>query len=490
MAEKIKYISDLIKPQIIRSWDDDDIILINGPTGCGKTHFIINDLQPHARAYGKRILLLSNRVALKNQNERELKDIDDSVITPMNYQQIENAVMYQDGGNIGHYDYIVADESHYFFNDSIFNRKTDLALDWLLEQKNSTRLLLSATSGLVEEFFDSEYIPYIPYRIKPDYSYINGFYFYKSNDAVRRMLSELPPDEKAIYFGPIEEAYNISRELDDAAFVCSKHNKSKARHSDVNELINITENERFNAQVLCSTTVLDNGVNIKDEQVKHVLVDVFDLDTIQQCVGRVRIQEGQTIKVYIRNRNRQSLNGTMFQLINDIRPANILLSQGEAEYVKLFGKTVNSPMVDFWRVNDTTQARVNRVMHWKAKFLLDACKTMMDSENGFIKAVARRFRKDVGEIVILDDLFASMTLNDKIAKLVGKKLYREEQAALKESITNDLFNSRKMKQGTLSMTSINDLIEDCGLDYHVTSKRERARNGKRDQTYWMIAACE
>lgn len=139
----------------IQSWNNGDIILINAPTGSGKTRFIQNNLRGYCKTISKRnekILLLSNRTLLKEQNQKDFED--DPYISFQNYQWLEK--MIKEEAPIKYYDYIVADEAHYFFSDSDFNRSTDLTFNWLNNQSKSTVILLTATSSLVKKYYEEK----------------------------------------------------------------------------------------------------------------------------------------------------------------------------------------------------------------------------------------------------------------------------------------------------------------------------------------------
>jgi hypothetical protein len=70
----------------------------------------------------------------------------------------------------------------------------------------------------------------------------------------------------------------------------------------------IINNKKFSCQILCTTNVLDNGVSIVDPAVKHINIDYFDLDTIQQCLQE-RIQAGEKVNLYIKEFTPRAVNG-------------------------------------------------------------------------------------------------------------------------------------------------------------------------------------
>ncbi len=67
----INNVTELIKEEY-KEWTQDKIVFIEAGTGKGKSHFIKNTLYNYAKENGKKILLLSNRTNLLNQNIYEL----------------------------------------------------------------------------------------------------------------------------------------------------------------------------------------------------------------------------------------------------------------------------------------------------------------------------------------------------------------------------------------------------------------------------------
>ena len=81
---------------------------------------------------------------------------------------------------IPYFDYIVADECHYFTTDAKFNEYTDVSYDFLMKRKDSVVLWVSATAKTFFRWLadkgkvKKKYI----YRIDKDYSYVKKLYFY------------------------------------------------------------------------------------------------------------------------------------------------------------------------------------------------------------------------------------------------------------------------------------------------------------------------
>lgn len=147
------YLADSIKAEEVDSWKPGDTIVINSPTGSGKTTFILSVLLPRAIKEGKHILFLCNRKILNEQvivdsrkklseffGETEgLSDQQLRAIHIVTYQYCENNyhfpniikekeqfVLYQQ-----EIMYYVYDEAHYFLNDAQFNPGTNYWLEKL-----------------------------------------------------------------------------------------------------------------------------------------------------------------------------------------------------------------------------------------------------------------------------------------------------------------------------------------------------------------------
>lgn len=58
---------------------------------------------------------------------------------------------------------------------------------------------------------------------------------------------------------------------------------------------------KFDPQILISTSVIDNGVSIIDKSVKNIVIISFDKISFLQKLGRKRLDENEKITIYIPN---------------------------------------------------------------------------------------------------------------------------------------------------------------------------------------------
>lgn len=134
------------------------VYLIEAGCGQGKNYFVFNTLFPYAHENGKRMLVFSNRVALREQQQAQTQEKDVKLITYQSLEHDEYLETMQDTKNkvrglmqqVSEYDYIVLDcqrkiekLNHYltrnqigFILKSIFeNRKTY----WIIECAKNER---------------------------------------------------------------------------------------------------------------------------------------------------------------------------------------------------------------------------------------------------------------------------------------------------------------------------------------------------------------
>lgn len=68
------------------------------------------------------------------------------------------------------------------------------------------------------------------------------------------------------------------------------------KHGKGNQII---ERERFDCRILFTTRVSDNGINLTDKDIKHIIIETTDIVEFMQCLGRKRSQdENDTINLY------------------------------------------------------------------------------------------------------------------------------------------------------------------------------------------------
>lgn len=227
-----------------QNWTE-GLYLVDAPCGSGKSYFVFHTLYPFAKENNKKMIVFSNRNALKRQQELQAEGTDIELIT---YQKLEYNQYLNGDWNVRRsvpdlmqelegYDYIVLDEAHYLFQDARFNRNTEVILDMIERYRLSkVIIMLSATSDLLKSYFGDRIKE--TYEAEADYSYIKKAYCYTSKDAAYKILDSIPQNEKAVFFGDSRERLKeLHRRYSDSAYLCSDNETI----SDVFEQIRHTE---------------------------------------------------------------------------------------------------------------------------------------------------------------------------------------------------------------------------------------------------------
>lgn len=286
-----------------QNWTE-GLYLVDAPCGTGKSYFVFHTLYPFAKENNKKLIVFSNRNALKRQQELQAEGTDIELIT---YQKLEYNQYLNGDWNVRRsvpdlmqelegYDYIVLDEAHYLFQDARFNRNTEVILSMIERYRLSkVIIMLSATPDLLKSYFGDRIKE--TYEAEADYSYIQKAYCYTSKDAAYKILDSIPQNEKAVFFGDSRERLKeLHRRYSDSAYLCSDNETT----SDVFE--QITSTERFACRFLFTTKVLDNGVNLTDRTIKHIIIEQTDLIDFIQCLGRKRVQDEEDARLWLPER--------------------------------------------------------------------------------------------------------------------------------------------------------------------------------------------
>lgn len=321
-----------------KTWDHGRV-LIDAACNTGKTHFILSTLVAWLTSRDDRqnhkLLYLCNRTSLKNEvSDRQiglfqptpiqqeeidlgistikdfLPDRQHSVCVSRTYQWLE-CFCKKDRAKLIEYlssfQYIVADECHYFHCDAPFNEHTDISkklLDELASQK--VIIYMSATANLLFHQLraDTENLIHFYQMAKP--YQISKIYSYSSNVQRRDILDTLPDGEKALVFVnsrddlvTMQNQYGTS-----AGYYCSKSNSG----GPMDPLEDCIVNGILQKKILFCTTALYNGVDIKDSSLKHILVELWDPIDVEQAIGRKRpVDSTDSFQLYVKVPSKQEL---------------------------------------------------------------------------------------------------------------------------------------------------------------------------------------
>jgi hypothetical protein len=485
-----KYISDIIPSEDIQEWKLGDSILINAPTGSGKSYFTIEVLNIHAKATNNNILLITNRKLLKQQVEADIGKY--SNITVYTYQQLTKILKANNFHN--KYKYIVADECHFFFSDSDFNDETDITLEFLTNLKNNVVLFLSATCEVFKSYIIDKNKNIIFYGLDNQLIYRNLYYFIEA-ETVIRLLENIPESEKVIYFcSNTEYAYKLHKKFESiSSFLCSDNKTNKFRKFiSIDDRDNIIDNAKFSKQILFTTKILDNGVNIKDEQLKHIIIDLYDFDTIQQCIGRKRVlHDDDKVNVYIKKFKQNSIQSHLNFWNTIIKYGNEFMILDRQEYINQYGRKNTNSLIYLSQGKDGTILKLNEAYYYKLKYDVALFKQITENNKksndkfAHIQVLCDRYKIQLSEFKCLDDEITTDTFNDQLSKFLNIKMFKEEQSNFKEFIKTNAVKTVDKKHNSLGIHIINGYFDDNNIMYELKSFKETSGENK-GKHYWQL----
>lgn len=483
-----KYISDIISEENIKGWLPGDKIVINSPTGSGKSVFVKTKLAKFAREKDVKILLLTNRNILKDQVILEIQN--DPAIRVLNYQGLTK-IIKESEFDFSQYQYVVCDECHFFFTDSYFNSETDISLDYLTNLKDNITLFLSATCETFKGYMKDKNTKY--YVLDNALNCTEMYYFF-NRKTITSLLENLPENEKAIYFcSNIENAYALHKRFEDrSSFICSENNRKYSQLSNEYTRNKIVEDAKFDRQILFTTKILDNGVNIKDRSLKHIITDIFDFDTIQQCIGRKRIlDENDKINIYIKQFKQNSIQSYLNQWNKTVMYGNYFLNMERDEYVKLYGRQNTNGLIYAACGNSGMVLKLNEAFYYKLNSDIKDCQTITEYHKnscqrlGHLQILCNRYKINIDQFKNLDDTITTDVFTEQLSKFMDVKMFKEEQKQFKAFIKENAVKTVAKTRSALGINTINGYFEDNKILYGVSSYKETSGEN-RGRRYWKL----
>ncbi|MCI8851754.1 MAG: DEAD/DEAH box helicase family protein [Erysipelotrichaceae bacterium] len=330
-----RYISDEIKMDTYATWLNGKKIVINAPTGTGKTTFILTGLLPYCRSRGKKMLILCNRRLLRQQYGFELADYYDCYreliagVDVLTYQALaEKSSDYQAFQRmLKEYDIVICDETHYFYGDSDFNSVGTYSLlqKIILACFYKCIIMITATFSEVKPLIEKTYkkcaeklsqngnigIHFSQFRYCNDiydfqswcdYSRLTCLYTYD----VETLVEEIANSEKKtlVFIDDKQKAEAFKKMLiktngvkDNEVFLLNAQIMDERIHDEVIQALAVQHKVR--PKIIITTSVLDNGISIHDEDVGNIVIATDSRVSFIQMVGRIRAESTRQCNLYI-----------------------------------------------------------------------------------------------------------------------------------------------------------------------------------------------
>ncbi len=365
MSSQKHYISDEIGDDY-KKWGRGDTIFLTAPTGSGKTYFVLYELLEWASIQNQTVTLLVNRSVLRDQILSEIHNLPNgkarSSIILTTYQDLEMRLRTGDSYNpnslIAHIrqsSYIVCDESHYFSMDSLFNSHTEISYSFIHSIRGDhTTIFISATLECIRKRLENDFcltypvssprynikinarklprnrqqdsiIPRISmdpkvyeYSIPQDYSWINPILVSDIEDLCLQIINS--KEKWLIFVDSIAKGQEIQKKLEnrsESIKVCLLYsaywNESEEAWCEMNHIV---DNERQSSTVLIATSVMDNGVSLKDTELRNMVINTDSREELIQMLGRKRISSPtERIDLYLVCKSKEQITRRLNNLL-------------------------------------------------------------------------------------------------------------------------------------------------------------------------------
>lgn len=503
-----------------KEWNRGDIVLISSGTASGKSYFIRNKLEAVAEEENTNILFLVNRTNLYRQNKEVIDNSFFSRIKVELYQTIESKLNNGEDYDFSPYKYIVCDESHYFTTDSSFNDNSDDSLRKILELQSQIKIFMSATGHVLFSEIKDRYRRKLKktgnniwsYTIPRNFTNIESLSFYKDFHSVEKWIERKfnADEDKIIYFADsIQKAYDLHLKYENSMFVCSKSSNKYYKHVDENKVEFMVKHNRFECKYLFTTIVLDNGFDLKDEDIKLIICDIFDIDTMLQCIGRKRFKDdSDKVHVVLLNRTNRDLANYQRSVEKKIHEADAFIDDGVAGWRKLVGKfSRHSNFIIKDNATDDGKYKSAKTVSWvkyiQVKASRERIKEMLDNNretNKYREMEGLKKERDAymmyianllnqSRITILEDVHELEELCTYLDSMVGKMIYKDGQKRVIEKFNIKDYRGRVQKD----IKQLQTYLQANQLKYAIGSFEDKRRklddgtdNPNRGKRYWTI----
>lgn len=468
-------ISEIISIEEIERWKKNDNILIQAGTGMGKSYFIGNKLYKYCKDNNKKILFLVHRNSLRRQLAFDNRNKD---INMMSYQFLECNDVPLD------YDYIVCDEFHYFLDDSPMNYQTHISFEKVMNT-NATRIFMSATPKDILNYMKGEDIQMKEYYIETDFDYIKDLNFiYGVNDIKDVIAQKIALGEKVLVFTTsgrdiLKSIYRTFK--DDTMVYVSKNNSLYEEYVDEELIDQMLKTGKLPKKILLATSVIDAGVSIWDKDVKTIILDVPNDNTLIQSLGRKRFNDKEEkISVYCKMRNKRDIARNIIKIKKCIDRSQYYKENGVEKYLVKYGATHLTEPVKLQFDEETNSLKIlfNPLYEERLKVDLSYYEGLGkedDIQERYAKHIASLLKQEEYTIIPKTrNNYAKNSTQDKVAKEYEALLKILKEGELEEE---DLLVIKrvieKYSKGKATIPKINKRLKELGLDYEIKHKTKR-----------------
>ena len=344
--------------------------LITEKCGYGKTHwvehelideineaaFVWNDLKIFDHYEKKDILFITTRRSILDQQveygevvSAVEEDFSNSSLSWMEERPNKVRIittsklgsLYKEGKIEKMFPIVVVDELHSLFLDTLFAEESYYAIECIFNEfwEGVVKIGLTATPKLLFDYIDTDGSLFYALDDNPlPHKYNTDNLKYMPHTYLNTVLKTVHPsaDYKVlVYCSSAKNAIACADRIDNARFLISKYSKYTEAVERQQDLYNyIVENNKLpdDVYMLFMTSAYREGVEIKDDSVKEILIDASDEITISQFTGRMR-GDVKEVKI-ITNKHQED------RLISNAEKYNKLINGTYEDLAEQYGRQI------------------------------------------------------------------------------------------------------------------------------------------------------
>lgn len=518
---KKQYISNLLIKEKVREWPENGYVIIS-QTGTGKSTWVTKTIGEILIEHQTRGLLITPRVALTMQYKLELaklycpellEELTEKGLHRRHEYGVFDVYSFQELITISkecnvmgkRYEFVVLDEVHAFVGDAAFNPFTETIFRFLLMRvgAKAKRIYLTATPDIIlteiaeieEEItpvpvplkttlgFNKSGIRLTVFRFERDYRYIVPAFF-EDEEHILKILEKKPQDQKGLIFvkSKAQGARWEQRLGERRALYLDAENKQKER---TEEFQNILKFQKMEQQFLIATRFMDVGVNLKDVELKVVVLFHFYPEDIVQMLGRKRISDGETVELYIKLPSAVEIRADLGKIKSSEEEArkNVRFF-GSARYYSQF----EHPFYVKQKENDYTlhaNGFFMRFLAYRKRFLTECLKYESDRRT-FVENLGKKllsYLPGCSEPIFLDYLQENdeeirKQVREKLEQWIDQELNRDYMGVLSDQLLEIFGEKRRLDQkGQISIGKINEQLKKYGLPYTIANQCKKGKKG-------------
>lgn len=502
------YVSSQFTDEFIEGLKNTEINLIGAECGSGKTSAIFNKLVPYAEKNHNSVLYLCNRTTLRKQISKEYAEgIEDKPLIKKSdnltigmYQSINAKISFDIPiSNLieSQFDYVVLDEFHSLYDNSDYDYKSYLFMNYLNEIE-STIIALTGTPDNINEMQEFLNKPINPLR-EPDKTNnrIQNIYVVDNMDKLRRMQNtHLEEGYKVLELDSnIESIGKVKKDFCEykANGLISQSNKDYWKYqneSDEAIRMAIIEEEKMCCNVLATTKFMDVGINIQADTNFLVSYNCTEIpNTIDQYRSRIRFNKESDfhIDLLFRVLTKQSMYMKMKKIEKEFDDYNEKKKKYGSFENMMKHNPKNNPegFKDKEKVDDWERFNPVRMKFLRTKN--DFLKKLYYSKNiieTYTQILQEMYPKAVIQVIEYTDLFNVESYLEGYLKGSNEvQLIKKQQEQIKNDLTA-LKLDKKHPNNVFGLKRIKDYFKDNHLQFEIN--RDRATIDGKQQSVWIL----